>query len=256
MKANYLKEDGKRWDIRASAGKKLDHFNVTQGACSGNGYIYMAFEQKANKAKKREHRIKIVELDLANRKVLRVSAPLNLGHANDMCIFGDELLVTHSAGKKVIHRVSIKTFRKLKDIDIKVPDKLKKHVTGFNGITRMGDLIVLRCMGGSYVMYLNQKFKYVDHAKFTKPFDQKEDSQGMVQAGETIWRAYSRLQSKTKNYICKFKKNGKLISKARLNTKGELESVFFINGQLYATIYRKKKIDGKKRYMAYICKCV
>ena len=78
----------------------------------------------------------------------------------------------------------------------------------------------------------------------------------MVQAGETIWRAYSRLQSKTKNYICKFKKNGKLISKSRLNTKGELESIFFINGQLYATIYRKKKIDGKKHYMAYICKCV
>lgn len=251
MKAKYLRKNNKRWDVKAEAGNKLKHFNVAQGACTDGCYIFMAFEQKPNKEKKREHRIKIAKVNPATKKVEKVSGALNLGHANDMCIFSNELLITHSGTKKVLHRVSLSTFKKLKDIEISVPKKYRKHATGFNGIFRDGAYICLRCMGGNYIMYLDTNFKFVKMVKYTKPFE-KEDSQGMDCKDGVVYRAYSRLQSKTKNYICKFKTNGKLVSKSQLKTKGELENVFIKGGKIWGVVYRKKKIKGEKHFMAYI----
>lgn len=249
MKAKYLRKGDKRWDVKAAAGDKLKHYNVTQGACSDGCYIYMAFEQKPKHG--REHRIKIVKVNPATKKVEKVSKAMSLGHANDMCIFNGELLITHSGSKKVIHRVKISSFTKLKDISIDVPKKYRKYITGFNGIAKTEDGFVLRGLGGNQVLYLDEKFKVKKVVKFTKPFE-KRDSQGMDYHKGIVYRSYSRLQSASKNYICKFKPDGKLISKSQVKSKGELESVFIHQGKIYGTMYRKKKKDGKKHYMAYI----
>ena len=250
MKANYLRKNGKRWNIREEAGDKLKHFSVTQGACSDGCYIYMAFEQKPKDG--RPHRIKIAKINPATMKVEKVSGALNLGHANDMCIFSGELLITHSGTKKIIHRVSLSSFKKLKDIPIDVPKKYRKHITGFNGIAKNSDNeLILRCMGGNYVAYLDDKFKIRKVTKFTKPFE-KRDSQGMDYSKGVLYRSYSRLQSASKNYICKFKPDGKLISKMQVKSKGELESVFIHQGKIYGTMHRKKTKDGKTRCMSYI----
>jgi len=256
MKVTYLRNpsDKSRFDVRAAVGDKLKHYNVTQGACSDGRYIYVAFEQKEHKEKKREHRIKIVKLDPETRKILKVSAPLKLGHANDMCARGAFLYVTHSGTKKVIHKVNTSTLAKGKDIEIDVPKKYRKHITGFNGISTYGEAYLLRGMGGNYVLYLDKNFKVSKIEKFTKPFKDKEDSQGMTYKDGIVYRAYSRLQSAKKNFICKFSKVGKLVSKSKVEIKGELENIFFIGDKLYGMVYRKKKKDGKTHYMSYIFK--
>lgn len=255
MKALYLRDKNKkRLDIRALAGDKLKHYNVTQGACSDGDLIYIAYEQKAKHG--REHRIKIVIFDPTHRKIVKISKPLALGHANDMCCYGNYIYVTHSGTKKIVHKINKTTLGKCKDVAIKLPEGLRKKVTGFNGIATYEDGFMLRCMNCQYFAYFDKNFKYLSNAKFSKPFKdkQKEDAQGITYSKGTVYRAYSRLQSASKNYICKFKRNGKLVSKAKLETKGELENLFFIGGSLYGMIYRKKKKGGKKQYMSYIFK--
>jgi hypothetical protein len=250
-KVDYIRKNGKRSDIRAEAWDRLKHYNVTQGACSDGTHIYMAFEQKPKKGRK--HRIKIVVLDPEKKKVLKVSNPLNLGHANDMCIWDGELLVTHSGTKKVVHRVNPSSLKKLKDITIKVPKKHKAHVSGFNGICPCGDRIALRGLGGNRVLYLDGAFNVTDVVKFEKPWDGL-DSQGMDSHGGKIYRSYSKMQTSSKNRLAIFKQDGDLISKSKVEVTGELESVFFHGGRLYGTVFRKKKEGKKKRYHDYIFK--
>ena len=211
----------------------------------------MAFEQKPKSGRK--HRIKIVKIDLSEKRILKISGALNLGHANDLCIYRGELFITHSGTKKVIHRVSPNSLQKLEDVSVKVPKKYKKTVTGFNGICVCGDWLALRGLGGNKILYLDRNFKVEKVVKFDKPFDGL-DSQGMDFYDGYIYRAYSKMQSSSKNRICKFRPDGTLVSKSKADMTGELESVFFHGGRMYGTVFRKKKKDGKMRYHDYIFK--
>ena len=253
MKVSYLRDSsGKRIDFRSLAEKELKHFTVPQGSCFDGAYLYMAFEQKENKEAKREHRVKIVKINFATKKIEKISKALKLGHANDMCFNNGVLYITHSGSKKLIHTVKSNSLAKGKDISISYPSKYKKYATGFNGIAKYEDGYVLRCMGGNYLMYFDDDFKFKEAVKYSDGFGSiKVDSQGITYRNGTVVRAFSRLQSKSKNYICKYGLNGKFkTTKSKLKMTGELESVFYVENKLYGTSYRKK---GKKR-MAYIFK--
>lgn len=261
MKVKYFRDSKKRRiDIRDLAGDKLKHFTVTQGACSDGAYIYMAFEQKAKEG--RPHRIKIVKFCPATKKVLMVSSAMALGHANDMAWHNGTLYITHSAAAKgknpfVIHTVSTVGLKKGRDINVYLTKERKKKTKGFNGIAKTEDGFILRLMGGHYLAETDNQFVIRRYIKCKDAFPKsKKDPQGMTASGETIIRAFSRLQSKSNNYICKFSSKGKLKSKALLKMTGELESVFMMDGKMYGTSYRKKSKDGKKKYMAYVFRIV
>lgn len=256
MKVKYLRDSKKRRiDIRDLAGGKLKHFTVTQGACSDGAYIYMAFKQKA--IADRPHRIKIVKFSPATRKIIKVSSAMNLGHANDMAYHDGKLYITHSRGDKVIHTVFAKSLKKGRDINVKLKKKYDKNCPGFNGISKTEDGFIIRLMGGHYLAKTDDSLVVKDYIHCTNPFPKtKEDTQGTTYDNGTIIRAFSRLQSKNKNYICKFSRYGKLKSKALVKLTGELESVFMIDGKMYGTSYRKKSKDKKKKYMAYVFRIV
>lgn len=258
MKVNYISRNGKKYDIRGHVGKALTHYNVTQGTCSDGVYIYMCFEQKTNKEKGRPHRIKIVKMVAETLKVIKVSAPLNLGHGNDLTYRDGTLYVTHSAGAKVIHTVSAKTLKKGKDIKITIPNPLKgcskeqrKKITAFNGICKVGSGYALRITANKGFLYLDKNFK-VKH--YTKYSTDHKTAQGTTANDKQMVRAFSSLQSDNKNFIVTYKFNGKEKKKISLDVLGEMECVFYVGQELWGSIYRKKKKQGKMNYYAFLFK--
>lgn len=240
MEVKYIRKGGARLDVRAEAGSQLSHFTVTQGATADKDHIYLAFERKAKKG--RSQAIKIVRLNIHSFKVEKVSQALKIGHANDMCIKNGVLYVTHSAGSSAIHRIDAKTLKKMKDIELG-----KSH---YNGIARYGSGFIVRVMGGNKLVILNKRWHKVRTIK-TKGYT---TSQGMAQKGGIIYRVYSKGQSSDKNYLVTFDKRGKQIKRRRVEVTGELECVFLVDGVPWFTVYRKKKVNGKMKYMAYIAK--
>lgn len=230
-------------DIRKLAGTKLKHFTVTQGACSDDRYVYMIFERKPKKG--RSHRCKVAVVDLEAEKVVKVSEPLKLGHGNDCCIRGGVLYVTHSEGKKAVHRVNAKTLKKMKDIKVSVPKKYKgKGIKAFNGICCYGSGFLLRVMGGRGMAVTNPAFKVT---RFYKTDTSYKTSQGMTMNGSTVIRAFSRLQSGD-NRIVEYSVKGKEKRLYKAKIGGEMECVFCHKGKRYVTAYVKR--DGKAE--AYI----
>lgn len=237
----YIRKNGKRLDVRELCGKRLRDFTVVQGSCTDGQYIYLAFERKARKS--RSQAVKIVKLSITTFEVKKVSKALKIGHANDMCIRGRTLYVTHSAGESVVHRVDADTLEKESDIEVSNKE--------YNGIATYGSGYILRVMGGDKMLIVNKRWHKVRTIRTKKHY---EVSQGMTQKGGIIYRAYSDYQSSDKNRIVTFDKRGRKLHKKTLDITGELESCFLHNGKLWVVVYRKKKINGKMKYMAYIAK--
>lgn len=233
-------------DIRKVVGGRLKYFSVTQGACSDGRYIYMIFERKAKGG--RSHRCKVVVYDPKARKAVKVSGALKLGHGNDCCVRGGILYVTHSEGKRVVHRVDTKTMKKLKDIKVSVPKKYKgKGIKAFNGICCYGSGFLLRVMGGRGMAVTNPAFKVT---RFYKTDTSYKTSQGMTMNGLTVIRAFSRLQSGD-NRIVEYSVKGKEKRLYKAKLIGEMEAVFVHDGKLLATTYYKKNGKGEA-YIAEI----
>lgn len=232
-------------DIRKLAGKKLNHYTVTQGACCDSGRVFMVFEQKANKAKKRPHRCKIAVYDMDKGTVLRVSGALKLGHGNDITIRDGILYVTHSEGSKTVHRVRVSDLKQIKGIKVKIPKKFKsKKIKEFNGISVYGSGFLLRVMGGSGMVVTNKNLKVT---RFFRCKPNYKTSQGMTVDGKTIIRAFSKLQDGN-NYLVEYSIKGEQKTRLKAKIEGEMESVFLYNGKKYVTTYLKEK--GK--YKAFI----
>lgn len=237
MKAKYLRKGEKRWDVKAEAGDKLKHYNVTQGACSDGEHIYMVFERK------KKHQVKIVKLKASDYSVQKVSGALKVGHGNDLCYKDGILYITHSGTSDCIHRVDAKTLKKLKDVKVNKPG-------GYNGITVYKDGFILRKIASSYFYITDANFKVKKKIKQSKTF---KVSQGICYHDGLIYRGSSIAQSKS-NYISVYKTNGKYVKNYHYKKKCELEGVFFIGDTLYFTIYKKYKKKKKKHYEAYIKK--
>ena len=230
-------------NIRKLAGDRLKHYTVTQGSCAGSKYIYMIFEQKAKKG--RPHRCKVVKYDPAEKRIVKVSGALKVGHGNDICIRDHTLYITHSAGSKTIHRVDSRTLKQRKGVKVRVPKRFK-GIKAFNGIASYGSGLLLRVMGGNKVAVVNSKFKIVNVFRTETNWT---TSQGMTIQDRLLLRAYSHAQS-GRNYLVWYSLKGEQKRRSKVKLGGEMEAVFVLDGQIYVTTYIK---DRKKRE-AYIAK--
>lgn len=242
VNVEYVRKDGLRLDIRKQAGKRLNCFWVTQGACSDGTYIYMAFERRRMNGHPRA--VKIVKIDSNTMKVVAISGPLKVGHANDMTYRRGSLYITHSAGRKVVHCVDAVTLKK--KVDIRVGTAMALF---FNGIAKYGDGYVLRNMFGSGMIVTDRDFREVRCFNADGGHDV---SQSMEQADEVMYRTYSVRQSEDKNFLVLFDMNGRVIKDYKVEMRGELEACFMHKGELWFTSYRKKVINGTLRFMAFI----
>ena len=244
----YIKKNGKPLDIRAHVGKTLKGFTVVQGSCTDGQNVYLIFERK--KSKSASHRCKIVKMDIDSLKVVKVSQSLKLGHGNDMCHRDGILYVTHSEGSMVVHRVDAGSLKQKKGVKVTLPKKLKgKKIAAFNGIAPYGSGFILRVMGGSGMLIVNRNFR---GTRFFRTKTSYTTSQGMDHKGGKIYRTYSKLQSKDKNFLVTYDKKGLQISRERIPVVGELEGVFLVSGKPWFVVYRKKNVEGEKKYCAFI----
>lgn len=229
-------KDGKRKNIRT--GKALETYRVPQGACSDGRWIYVAYEQK------KPQKVKIARYDAKTYKLIRVSKALNVGHANDMAYRKGKLYITHSGTTSKIHVVDADTLEHVKDI----------KVAGgyyFNGIAREGDGFLLRCMGGRTMLVVDKHFKKIRTYKAATSIGVSQSMDTTDKYVIRAWASANPTQSK-QNYISYNNHKGKLIKKKRLPLTGELESAFMVGDTLHGLVYRKKKVDGKMKYYAFI----
>ena len=256
IKTEYIKLGGKPADIRSMT-RKLEYFTVTQGACSDGRYVYMIFERKQRGG--RTHRCKIVKLSPNPLKIVRVSGELKIGHGNDMTFRDGILYVTHSAGtmrhplKLLIHRVDSVSLNQLTDVKVNIPsEKINTRIKAFNGIACFGKGFILRVMGSPVMLVTDSRFnaeRYFRTEKFYRT------SQGIEQRSGVTYRIYARGQSSRRNFLVKFDDSGCLLKRSLLEVRGEIEGIFFLGKDLYATVYLKtKKKDGTFSFAANIIK--
>ena len=222
--------------------KQLKTYKVPQGSCTDGKYIYVAYEQKPTHGKK--HRIKIAKYDKSG-KLKKVSGAMKLGHANDMTYHDGILYVTHSGNDNIIHRVRANTLKPLKGVKVRF-GKIKK--TGFNGIGKTADGFILRRMGGGLLLTDNN-FKAKKAVKCVQP--KSKSPQGITVNKDRLYRGYANFQ-KGQNSVVEYDLDGTKLRRIVLDVKGELESIFFLNGKLNLIIYRKYRKSGKNHYEAWL----
>ena len=230
-----------REHINKVTGGALKHHRVIEGGCNHGGVYYLMF---GNMAEKTTIVCKVKEG--TEKKVLGVSKPLKVGHANDCCIRGGVVYITHSGEKNVIHRVSAHTLEKLPNI----------YVTGckggFNAITCFGSGFLVKKMASRKCYVLDDMLRYKKTITLSSTM---KVGQGMHwdKKRARLLRASSIGQSK-KNYVCEYKASGKLVEKHHYDHKCELEDVMVNSaGDIIVTIY-KKTGKKKKKFEAFIRK--
>ena len=230
-------------DIRAHINGKTKNspknFRVLEGGCYDHGVYYLIFGNIKHKTSR------IVKVKAGKEKeVLKVSKTLKVGHANDCCVRGSIIYITHSGKKSVIHRVSASTLEKLPDITV------KGCKGGFNAITCFGTGFLLKKMGSRKCYVVSDTFHYKSTITLSKTY---KVGQGMTWYNGRLYRGSSVGQSK-KNRVAVYNGKGKLLKVYNYKKKCELEDVFVVGGVLKIGIYRKYKKKGKKHFKAFIKK--
>ena len=226
---------------KATGGALKDH-RVIEGGCYDGGMYYLLFGNMTRKT------TVVCKVKAGKeKKVLGASKPLHIGHANDCCVRGSIVYVTHSGKKNVIHRVSASTLKKLSDVNV------TGCKCGFNAVTCFGSGFLVKKMASRKCFVLDDRFR---HKKTITLSSTMKVGQGMHWDPKRarLFRASSTGQSK-KNFVCEYKASGKLVKKYQYKHKCELEDVM-VNGagDIVITIYKKRKKKRGKTFEAFIRK--
>lgn len=101
---------------------------------------------------------------------------------------------------------------------------------------------------------LSPEFKAVKYIR-TRKLSKKLQKQGMDIAGGRIIRIINKYKKKNiKSYLYVYKMSGKLVKRVRLRTGSEVESTYFLNGNMYASTYIEKKHGKKMKRWSHILK--
>ena len=225
-------------ELREHVGKKLEHHRVLEGGCYHKGCYFMIFGNMKHKTSR------IVKFKAGKeKKVLKVSDVLRIGHGNDCCVRDGILYITHSGKSNAIHRVDADSLKKLPDVTV------TGCRGGFNGICCMGKGYLVKKMSSRKVYVLDNNFRCRSTITLSNTM---KVGQGMTWHDGKLYRASSVGQSR-KNYVCVYDSKGRPLKKLHYDHTCEIEDVMIVDGRIKVSIYRKR---GKKRkkYEAFIRK--
>lgn len=243
----FVKKNGKKFDVRKQAGKKLKKYTIAQGCCSDGTYIYMAFERRNGDSNgKKKARIKIAKVRISDWKLVKVSPKgMKLGHANDLTYnpYKKYLVVTGAKTKDPYVRiVSPKSLKKTGTKKVRL-SSAHKRVKAFNSIdfdaASRTYMIRSRNYGG-LTFTLDESFREKGARTILTTWASRH-VQSCTTSGGNLILTQSWHQSSTKNTLTIFDQAGRKLQDIKIKMKGELESVFMIGGKLYASMHKKLK---------------
>lgn len=250
-RVSFLKKGGKLLDIRKEAGKKLLNHDIGEGSCSDGKYLYMCFEYRCrDKQGNKTVEIRIAKIRLADKKLLKVSKSLRIGHANSI-VYNKRIRKLIATGDKkkdpnlrIIDPGSLKVLRTVHVNTARFRDTPE----GFNalGYDSKNDLYYIRARDFNGYMYvLNNRF--VATKRFVLNHNPATYIQGIEMEGDYILLSQSRYQTSTKNTVTLFDREGHRLQDIQLGLTGELESVFHVGNKLYGTVHVKSELSKKDR---------
>lgn len=243
----FVRKNGKKFDVRKQAGKKLKKYTIAQGCCSDGTYIYMAFERRNGDSNgNKRARIKIAKVRIRDWKLVKVSPKgMKLGHANDLTYNPyQKYLVVTGAKKKdpYVRIVSAKSLKKTGTRKVYLGSAYKR-VKAFNAIDfdAASRTYMIRSRGyGGLTFTLNEEFRITGARTILTTWGSRH-VQSCTTSGGHLILTQSWNQSSTKNTLTIFNQAGRKLQDIRIKMKGELESVFMIGGKLYASMHKKLK---------------
>lgn len=224
-------------ELRKHVGKSLDDFRVIEGGCYHAGYYYMIFGNMRRKLSK------IVKFKSGKqKKIVKISKTMSIGHANDCCVKGGILYVTHSGKSNAVHRIDATSLVKMSDVVVSGCEG------GFNAICTHKDGFLIKKMHSKKIFVLDAEFKKKDTIKLSKT---RKVGQGMTCHKDRIYRASSVGRSR-KNYVSVYSIKGKLLKTHHYDKVCEIEDVMIVGGKIKVSLYKKYKKGKKKHFEAYI----
>lgn len=250
-----LRRNGKRFELRVAARQKLYNYDTLQGACANNGYGYFTLYSRA------VEKCKIVKVDLATMKVVKVSKALPIYHANNLTYNTKKNLIVATCCKVKDKRVVFIYPRSLrvaykKDIRLRKTSKIPRSVVnsykGFTAITynEKHDCYVGRLRGNNNVIIFNGKMKPVKYVVLKGKKDYLLN-QGMDSVGDYIYDVRSFKGSHKYNSVTVHTMSGRYVKTIRMpygkSPGKELECIFHDSGRFYAGYYysTSQKNDNK-----------
>ena len=240
----FVKSGGSKLDVRKQAWSDLQYYSISQGSCSDGTYLYMCFEQRnGDDNGSGRARIKIAKVRISDWTVVKVSpSGQKLGHANDITYNPDKgyLVVTGAkTNDPYVRLVSPDTLKKTGKKKIKLGTTFN-YVKAFNAIDydpETHTYYIRSRFYGSKCFTLDQNFRIISDATMPTVYPTRS-VQSCTSLGDYFILPQSWYQSSSMNTVTIFDKAGNMIQNIQLKMKGELESLFLIGNQLYATMHK------------------
>ena len=235
----------KTFELKGKAKQKLGGYDTVQGGCTDGKYAYyVLYNRKVEKCK-------VVKVNLSGMKVEKVSGVLSIAHGNDMTYNSQtkRLIVTHTnVNAKRISIINPSSLKIEKSFDVSIPKKMSgvsdkelKKANGFCGIAynaKKKQYAALMKNTGD-VMILNSSFVPVSYVKLSKKSTLTK--QGIDVTDDYILISYSGYP----NIIMVYTWDGQYVSKINVKKGYEIENIYHIGKQYYATFYASAYKNGK-----------
>jgi len=229
-------------------------YDTVQGGCTDGKYAYYAMNNR------KVEKCRIVKVRLSDMKVVKVSSILEIAHGNDMTYNPDtkKIVVTHT--KVNMRRLSIinpSTLKREKSFDVTIPKDLPglkesdhKKIVGFSGIEYNADrkqyILYLKNTGDFLILDNN----FIPVTYVTLSYKTSVVKQGMDATKDFILTYHSG----TTNFFRVYTWEGKYITRINVKKGYELENIYHVGGQYYATFYYSYYKKGKLQRDNYVYK--
>lgn len=244
----------KTFELKGRAKQSLGGYDTVQGGCSDGKYAYYAlYNRKVEKCK-------IVKVKLSNMKVTKISGVLNIAHGNDMTYNSKtkRVIVTHTkVNTKRISIINPSSLKIERTLDVKIPKKMRgvsdkelKNMKGFAGIaySKKKNQYVTFLNSTGDLMILDSNFNPVS---YVKPSSKSTlTKQGIDVTDDYILISYSG----STNIIMVYTWEGQYVTKINVKKGYEIENIFHVGKQYYATFYRSYYKNKKLKRDNYVYK--
>lgn len=248
------------FDFRTEAGEKLYGYDTLQGACANRGYAYLTLYDRT------VEKCKIVKVRLSTMEVVKVSAPLEIYHANNLTYNTRKNLIVATCCRvkdkravfvdpntlKVVSYKDISLSKKVK----KLPRSERRKYKGFTAIAynEKKDIYIGRLRGSGNVIIFDGNLNPKKYVKL-KGKKTKLLNQGMDSVGNYIYDVRSFKGKNKYSMVTVHTMSGKLVKQVKFPygqaPGNELQCIFHDGRQFYAGTYysTSQKNDTKQNHV-------